>query len=234
MKIGVLQAGRLPADLVPEFGDYQDIFTSRFEPHGFELSNYLVVDGQFPTGVDAEQGWIITGSRHGTYEPHDWIPPLERFIREARRANKAMVGICFGHQIMAQALGGTVQKADQGWGIGNHAYTHSNTAEAIKLIALHQDQVVEKPADTDIFLASQFCPIAGLCYGDNTVSVQPHPEFSASFTRALIVSRRGNVMPENAVDAALGDIDAVNDSERMIARLGLVLRGQGYASRSAA
>ena len=64
----------------------------------------------FPEGIHDADGWLITGSRHGAYEDHPWIPPLEEFIRDAYAAQVPLVGICFGHQIIAQAMGGKVEK----------------------------------------------------------------------------------------------------------------------------
>ncbi|MEM8698769.1 MAG: type 1 glutamine amidotransferase, partial [Pseudomonadota bacterium] len=102
--IGILETGRLPDALLPRHGSYPDMFMRLLRGHGFAFQSWPVLDGDFPPGVASCDGWLITGSRHGAYEGHAWIPPLEAFIREAVSAEIPMVGICFGHQIMAQAL----------------------------------------------------------------------------------------------------------------------------------
>ena len=81
-----------------------------------------IADNEFPAGPDAADGWLITGSKHGAYEDHDWIPPLEQLIRDIYAAGRPLVGVCFGHQIIAQALGGTVEKFKGGWSVGHTTY----------------------------------------------------------------------------------------------------------------
>ena len=114
MKIGILITGHTPDELKPDVGTYGDMFQRLLDGNGFTFDVYPVVDGVFPTGVDAADGWLITGSKHGAYEAHDWIPPLEQFIRDTYGDGRPMIGVCFGHQIIAQALGGKVEKFDGG------------------------------------------------------------------------------------------------------------------------
>ncbi len=114
MLIGILQCGHFPEDLQGESGDYDAMFERLLAGENFDYATYNVVDGDFPEGPEACDGWLITGSRHGAYEDHDWIPPLEDLIRAIRDAGRPLVGVCFGHQIIAQALGGKVVKFDGG------------------------------------------------------------------------------------------------------------------------
>jgi len=148
--------------------------------------------------------WLITGSRHGAYEDHEWIPPLEDLIRKVYAADKPMVGICFGHQIIAQALGGKVEKFDGGWSVGRVEYSldesvfgsHTNTPDnKTALLAFHQDQVVEAPASSRTVGSTNFCKHAALLYGNRVLSLQPHPEFNARFIDDLLVAR-GGILPE--------------------------------------
>jgi GMP synthase-like glutamine amidotransferase len=104
------------------------MFARLFEPRGFELRLWEVVDGDFPDGPDAADAWLITGSPHGVYEDRPWIAPLEAFIRDIRDAGRPLVGICFGHQIVAQAFGGRVEKFDGGWALGRRSTTIAGPA----------------------------------------------------------------------------------------------------------
>ena len=122
MLIGILETGKAPDALVAEAGNYPDMFQGLLAGEGFKFRTYCVVDMQFPESVEACDGWILTGSRHGAYEDHPFIPPLEAFIREAYDKAIPMVGICFGHQIIAQALGGRVEKFKGGWNVGAQDY----------------------------------------------------------------------------------------------------------------
>ena len=111
MKIGILQTGHSPDNMKDALGDYGDMFVKLLGGHGFDFQIWSVVDGDFPASAVDADGWLITGSKHGAYEDHDWIPPLEQLIRAIREAGRPLVGICFGHQIIAQALGGKVENS---------------------------------------------------------------------------------------------------------------------------
>ncbi len=101
MKIGILQAGRSPEELRDRHGDYDDMFRRFLDGQGFEFVTYPVLDGVLPNSVDDAEGWLVTGSKFGVYEDHDWIPPLEDFLRQAYAQAVPIVGIYFGHQILA-------------------------------------------------------------------------------------------------------------------------------------
>ncbi|NIZ15759.1 type 1 glutamine amidotransferase, partial [Phaeobacter sp. HF9A] len=164
MKIGILQTGRAPDELKPATGDYDDMFRHLLAGQGFDFDTYPVLEGVFPDGPEAADGWLITGSKFGAYEDHDWIPPLEDLIRQIHARKMPLVGVCFGHQIIAQALGGKVEKFDGGWSVGHTDYTLDGTP--LRLNAWHQDQVVELPAEARVIGQNDFCANAFLAYGD--------------------------------------------------------------------
>jgi GMP synthase (glutamine-hydrolysing) len=158
-----------------------------------------VLDGVLPDSVHHADGWLITGSRFAAYEDHPWIPPLEDFLRRAYAAAVPIVGICFGHQILAQALGGRVEKFAGGWSAGQVAYGLKGGPDPAWLLAWHQDQVVVKPNDAEVVGSTPFCRYAALAYGDRAFTLQPHPEFTPDFLADLVAARRG-LLP-NAVAA---------------------------------
>ena len=144
MKIGILQTGHAPDELKSASGNYDEMFRRLLDGHGFSFDTYPVLDGVFPDGAEAADGWLINGSKHGAYEDHDWITPLEDLIREIHARKMPLVGVCFGHQVIAQALGGKVVKYDGGWSVGHTEYRLHGAP--VQLNAWHQDQVVELPA----------------------------------------------------------------------------------------
>ena len=218
MKIGILQTGIVPDDLSPTHGEYPDMFQTFLSGHDFEFETYAIVNGIFPTSINDCDGWLVTGSKHGAYEDHDWIPPLEDLIREIYAANLPMVGICFGHQIMAQALGGKVIKYHGKWGMGTQEYSHPDGTKT-KLLAMHQDQVVEKPPEAEIVASNDFCKMAGLAYKKKALSFQPHPEFTHEFMEGLIKSRMGVTIPVEQAEPSLADVYAANDSKAYANRI---------------
>jgi GMP synthase-like glutamine amidotransferase len=215
MKLAILETGRPPGDLAERFGDYPAMFERLLGPD-FEVESFDVQAGRYPD-PGTHDSILITGSPAGTYDPLPWIEPLMKFIRAAK--DSRMVGVCFGHQVMAQALGGHVEKSAKGWGSGLHHYSVARSEPWIDGVgdiavpASHQDQVVVQPPNTEIVAASDFTPYAALAWTDRpSISFQFHPEFSPAFAKALI-EQRYDAVPDP--DAAIASLDAPNDSARV-------------------
>lgn len=217
MLIGILQTGRAPDALRPGHGDYPDMFTQLLAGHGLTFRTWHVEEMDFPDDVHAAEGWLVTGSRHGAYEDHPFIRPLEDFLRRAYAEAVPIVGICFGHQILAQALGGKVEKYQGGWSVGPTDYDFGG--ETVRLNAWHQDQVVEKPADAEVIATSPFCRYAGFAYGDRALTVQPHPEFSDAFLDGLMRTRGRGLVPDTLMDVAADRLGQPNSSAAMADRI---------------
>lgn len=204
-RLGILQAGRSPDALLGRYPDYNRMFVNLLGEDAFDYRHWPVLDGVFPDSIDDADAWLITGSRFGAYEDHDWIPPLEALIREVYAAGKPMVGICFGHQIIAQALGGKVEKFSGGWSVGRVEYQLDETIfgseaalgnDASALMAFHQDQVTELPDNARNVGSSSFCKNAALVYDNRILSIQPHPEFDRAFIEGLLETR-GEILPDD-------------------------------------
>lgn len=215
MSLAILETGAPPPELLAEFGRYPEMFERLL---GVEATTYEVRAGELPPEVGRHSAYLITGSSAGVYEELPWIPPLLDFIRGAQGKAK-LVGICFGHQAMAQALGGRVEKSARGWGVGLHRYPivrqepWMDGASAVAAPASHQDQVVVPPPGADLIAASAFTPYAGFSWADGmAISFQFHPEMSPAFARALYDSRRDRI-PD--VDAAIASLDAPSDADRI-------------------
>lgn len=213
MKLAILETGYPPGKLAEEFGDYPAMFERLLGP-GFDVERFDVLAGKLPSDPAAHHAYLITGSPAGVYDPLPWIPPLMEFIRSADGAK--MVGVCFGHQVMAEALGGHVEKSEKGWGAGLHRYTvvrsepWIDTAGTVAIPASHQDQVIVQPPNTEVVAASDFTPLAALAWTDRpAISFQFHPEFSPEFAKALIEKRYDNIPNP---DAAIASLDAPNDT----------------------
>ena len=220
MKVAILETGIPPGKLAEQFGDYPTMFSNMLGSE-FEIERFDAAAHKLPERPGDHSAYLITGSPAGVYEPLPWIAPLCDFIRSASGAK--MVGICFGHQVMAEALGGHVELSDKGWGAGLHRYSiarrepwmDGEPATDIAVPASHQDQVVIQPPNTEVVAASGFTPYAGLAWADRpAISFQFHPEFSPDFAKALI-EKRYDIVPDPA--AKIASLDGANDSVRVAA-----------------
>ena len=215
MNIAILKTGRPPAALEPRFGGYPEMLQAMLGD-GVVATTFDVQAGELPdpTGYGAA---LLTGSASGVYDGDRWIAGLLDWLREARGRTR-LVGVCFGHQAMAQAFGGRVIKSDKGWGVGLQAYRVVSeeswmqpSAEEVAIPASHQDQVVDQPPGSRVWLASDFTPYAGLAYGADAISRQPHPEFTPAYAAALVDGRRGDRFDDAFADQAIASLGRPND-----------------------
>jgi len=212
MKLTIIETGLPPETLRADWPTYPAMFEALISQvdDSFTYETISLVQGAplpDPTTLD---GVIHTGSAYGVYDDVAWMPQLMDFIREAAEVKTPQFGVCFGHQAMAQALGGRAEKSDKGWGLGRHAYETphrpdwmASGPESFTLAVSHQDQVTAIPEGTLVTARSDFCEYAGLAYESSpSASFQGHPEFDAGFCSALHESRRA-LIGDELVDAAL-------------------------------
>ena len=217
MLIGILQTGQAPDALRPDTGDYPDFFARLLEGHGFAFRTWHVEAMAFPESVHDADGWLITGSRHGAYEDHPFIKPLEDLIRDIVAGGVPLVGICFGHQIIAQALGGKVERSAKGWAVGAQEYDFGG--ETLRLNAWHRDQVVAVPDSARVVATNDFCENAALVYDDRAFTVQAHPEFRPAFVDGLMRTRGPGLVPEALMAEARAKLDAPLDDKGIAGRI---------------
>lgn len=225
MKIGLLECDHVRDELRPIAGDYREMFTRLFNRHApqFELEYFDVRNGQFPASVETCDGYLTTGSRFSAYDVEGWIQELKDFVRQLRDADRPFVGICFGHQILAEALGGKVGKALQGWGIGIHSLDVTQTESWMQpeqascgIQYSHRDQVLRLPENSVVLGESDHCPVAMFRVGQRMLGIQGHPEFPAAYTEALVRTRT-ELIGADKVNAA--DFNSPTDEAIIVAWL---------------
>lgn len=224
MHIGILECGPVLPELAARHGSYGDIFARLLAAPGRRFSAFAVHDMVFPSGTGAADAWVLTGSRHGAYDDLPFIAPLEAFIRTARGAGTPMLGICFGHQIMAQALGGRVSRHPGGWGFGRQVY-HIAGPGRVALSAIHQDQVTHAPEGAAVIGHNAFCALAALRYGNWGLSVQAHPEFGPALMGDYLDlrARRGD-FDAGLIAQARAGLALPHDGDRVADWMGGFLR----------
>lgn len=223
MRICVMVCGRVAEPLADVMPSYLTSFTNLLAPHlpGAEFTALSTIDGEFPTAVDDYDVYIFTGSPHGVYEDLPWIREAEAFVRRAVAADKVIVGGCFGHQLVAQALGGEVRKSERGWGMGVHSHALTSREpwmvggpDAVNVLVSHQDQVVRPPEGAVVLASSAFCPNAMLRIGDRVVTMQGHPEMNVPTVDRLLEMRRDRV-GEDVYAAGKASLDTTLNHDSM-------------------
>lgn len=211
MRIGVLETGRPPPELRATWGSYVDMVADllRLADPTIEVFGVPVMDGADPRAVPQPDAWAYTGSRNSVNDRDEWVLGLLDFTRSQYALGTPLIGICFGHQMLAKALGGEVIQAPQGWGCGLHAYDRAGPdlpaglGDRFTIPAMHQDQVIRLPEGARRTAESAFCPIAAFEIPGRVIAVQGHPEFPIGYEADLITLRRGQTIPEDVADAAL-------------------------------
>jgi len=229
LKVGILEAGSPPPPLQERFSSYSAMVQELLGP-GHEFATFDVRNGELPPRAESCDAYVITGSASGVYDGDAWIATLEDFVRSAS-GRSAMVGICFGHQLMAEAFGGQVIKSPKGWGIGLHRYglrdraAWMDGASSIAVPASHQDQVVLLPDDARVLGGSEFTPYGIVEYPQRrAMSLQSHPEFTPEYAAALIELRRASKYTPEQADRALESLREPNDRARVAGWLDQFLR----------
>lgn len=218
-RVVVLELGELPREIAHRHPYYPKMISQWLSPSlpEFAFSGMSPVRGEALPAPDAFDGYVYSGSRHGVYDDLDWIEPLKAFIRAVGAAGKPQFGICFGHQIMAEALGGKAVKSDKGWGCGVDVYDvrlngSRQHVTQVPVMIWHQDQVIALPDSADVLGGNEFCPIGVVRYQIPALSVQFHPEFSKQYITDLLDLRGGTVIPANLAAAARESLQRPPDS----------------------
>lgn len=218
--MGLLACDRLWEPLRSAHGDYAEMYSALLKAAGveFELVPWAVHAGELPPSSTVCDAWLISGSRASVFEERAWVVSLLDFVRATHAAGVRQVGVCFGHQVLAQALGGRVERAAGGWGLGNFELTlrdrkavPSNVPDHPRLFMAHQDQVIQLPPGAAWLAEAPHCPNAMFALDASALGVQPHPEFSAEFMRDMTLDPSLN-LPEPLRAQALASYAAPVDS----------------------
>lgn len=215
MKIGILEADQLSDALRRQYGSYGDMIHNLLHPVDNRLTfpRYPVTESRYPDNIDDCDAYIITGSKAGVYDNRPWIKLLQDYVVTLAGRRKKLIGICFGHQLIAQTLGGRAQKSEKGWGVGLATSTVYVTKpwmdpanDSFAIISSHQDQVTALPPQAELIAGSDFCAYASYQIGDHILTFQGHPEFTQAYARQRLRDRR-EIVGEQRYQQALTSLD---------------------------
>lgn len=223
MKLGILKTDAVRPEWVPDYGEYPDMFMAllgRLDP-ALEFAVYDVEQGEYPQDIDEVDAYLITGSKSSVYDDKPWIHQLMEFVRELDRRQKKIIGICFGHQLVAQALGGRTEKSSRGWGVGLHTHRfartpewHDQAAPEFDILVSHQDQVVKNAVGAEVLAGSEFCENAVCQIGEHILTLQGHPEFVPGYSREIMEYRRQQI-GEPAYAEGVASLSRAPEAERI-------------------
>ncbi|MCU1353533.1 MAG: synthase [Acidimicrobiales bacterium] len=217
VRIGLLMCGHVRPDALDVGGDYPELFADLFAPSPVELVRFDADLGQLPDSLDECHGWITTPARASVNDDAPWIRALEDLVRDLVAHERPFAGMCFGHQLLARACGGRVERSPAGWGVGAQRYEvveraawMAPPADGFTLVASHEDQVTDLPPGARLLARAAYCPNAMFALGERAIGLQPHPEFPAELSRRLTTLRRDLIGPDRA-DVALASLDTPLD-----------------------
>jgi len=220
VRIGLLLCGDLPDSYSAIAGDYGTLVDAMFDDGNVSIEVFAAHRGSLPSHPKAFDGFIISGSASSVYDDEQWIRDLEGCTRELVASGVGVFGLCFGHQVLAQALGGRVERATQGWGVGVHAMSVVEDrpwmrprAERLQLVMAHQDQVIELPEGAVLLGSSDHCPNFLVAFTDTAVGIQGHPEFPAVLAQAIYEDKR-DILGRLATDA-IASLAIDTDTQRV-------------------
>jgi len=181
------------------------------------FTSYPVIEGIYPESLDECDGYIITGSKSSVYDNDEWLGDLSNYVRSLASHRKKMVGICFGHQLLAHVLGGRTSKSDKGWGVGvmqSEAVVSPKWMQPIipsySLLVSHQDQVIQLPPNATLIATSPFCINSAFQIEDYALGFQGHPEFIRGYSRRLMEMRRDRI-PHELIEEGVNSLTEKTD-----------------------
>lgn len=217
----IAETGYPPAPLKADFGPYTAMLERMMRGAGYDgaVTHVDVAGGETLMGPAPGRALLVTGSPAGVYEDHGWIGPLLEALQGWAPSGSPLVGICFGHQAISAALGGTVEPSTKGWGVGVHTYERvedwGGLPHRFSCAVSHQDQVTALPDGAARLAGSAFCPNGAIKYREGrTVSFQMHPEFEHDFAHALLSLRRDKI-PAPVADLGAQTLKNPSDRERL-------------------
>jgi GMP synthase-like glutamine amidotransferase len=234
VNVGLLACDEVAERFQHVAGGYQQMFERLLSRHipGLRITRFDMQAGQVPASATECDAWITTGSRASVYDDAAWIRTAVSFVNKIADADRPFAGICFGHQLLARALGAEVKRAPGGWGVAvlpmrvlrDEAWM-TPACSTVRLQYMHADQVTAAPEGATVLGEAPHCPVAMFQCGRRLLGIQGHPEFTAAYARALIVDRRARI-GEAAADDALARVDAPMDAEVVGAWIARFFAGQ--------
>ena len=231
-RLGLLMCGHVHPDAVHIGGDYPELFSDLFDPLGFDVVPFAVADGQIPGSTNDCDGWITSPSRSSVTDTIPWIDALGDFVDRRGPGRTTLRRACASATNSSPRRSeARYERAEVGWGVGvkqyeivAHRWWMEPDTDTISLVASHEDQVIRLPPDATLLARSTYCPIAAFELGERCIAIQPHVEFTAGISGALIDLREDIIGAEIAAQAR-STLVVATDRERVASWLARFITG---------
>ena len=240
MKLCILDNDVLDPAVAPVYGSYGAMLERLLREAGAQaqVDTFSTVRGDYPASFEGYDAVLLTGSRADAFSPEPWVVTLRTKVQELLVSGKKLIGVCFGHQLIALCLGAPVGRAPQGWGVGRMTYQWlapnwpgAQGRAELSLLASHQDQVAALPEGATLLASSAFCPVAAFAVGQQVLCVQAHPEFVEDYSAYLLNKRRA-ALGEPCYQSAMNSLSQGHDGSAVAAMMLAFIRGDGLPNEA--
>ena len=220
MKLCILDNDHIDVAAQPRWHSYGVMTEQLLRRAGFagEIDIFIARDGLYPPDASDYDAVILTGSRSDAFGDDPWVATLREHVTQMLQAGQRLVGICFGHQLIAHCLGAPVGRAPNGWAVGRTVYdwlgpqAMADGQGHMAFLASHQDQVLALPAGAQLLARNDHCPVAAYTVDQQVLCIQPHPEFDSDYSAYLLETRRqvfGTELSDQALTVLKPEHDGV-------------------------
>jgi GMP synthase-like glutamine amidotransferase len=222
MHLCILENDDLDPPLVQQHARVASMFERLFAQAGYQgrIDFFSARHGQYPDSFEAYDAVLLTGSRADAFSDEPWVVALRERVTRLLQDQHKLLGVCFGHQLIAHCLGAPVQRAPRGWRLGRQAYDWLGAPELLglapgqaarmALLASHQDQVLALPLGATLLATQPECPVAAFALGDQVFCIQPHPEFTPDVS-AFLLDKRRTLIGETLYEQSMGSLSQPHD-----------------------
>ena len=231
----IVKTGGTMPELRARRGDYEEwIAAGMGLPRG-DVDVVAVAEGESLPAPDAPAGVVVTGSAAMVSDREPWSERTGEWLARAARGGTPVLGICYGHQLLAHALGGEVGRNPRGREIGTVVVRSLEPAHRDPLLGIwrgaepahvtHRESVLALPEGAVRLAESDLDPVQAFAVGERAWGVQFHPEFDAETTRTYVATRRDRLLAEGLdPDALLAGVRDAPSGPRLLRRFAELLR----------